>query len=95
MIYPVIFFLPQIYNFLTDKHSLINSDLLYYGNDRSIKIVNIKIAIEDGETKELVIKPEDVLEYTINAPCKLHGFFENGFSRIDKYILCVVETEDN
>ncbi len=60
-----------------------NQDLLYYGNRDFIKIVDIKK--EFGSDKSVTIdpKPDEICTYEIKAPCKLHGFFENGYSRND------------
>ncbi len=66
-----------------DQFSVVNQDILYYANSTVIKMVKIKIDISDGETKELTFKDEEVLTYKINAPCKLHGIFETGFSKND------------
>jgi hypothetical protein len=51
----------------------------------------------DIRVDKTVIEPaaDQILTYEINKECKLHGFFENGFSRYDTYILCLIETTDN
>ena len=36
-----------------------------------------------------------IVNYDVPAPNRLHGFFENGFSKIDQYIMCMIETDDN
>ena len=89
-----IFFL-SVSNPFIDCYSVVNQDLLYFANSTTIKLVDIRIDIADGEVKELEFSKDKVLEYKINEPCKLHGLFENGFSQNEPYILCVVETEDN
>jgi hypothetical protein len=73
----------------------INQELFFIANANNIKIVNIKVALNDGEVKTIDFKEEEIVSYPINAPNKLLGLFENGFSKADTYILCSIEVDDN
>lgn len=44
---------------------------------------------------EIEIPESKLINYDIQAPNRLHGFFENGFSKADQYIMCLIETDDN
>lgn len=73
----------------------INQGLLYYANDKTIKFVDIELNFGDKSFIELDPKPDQIATYEIKSGCKLHGFFENGFSKDDQYIMCMIETFDN
>jgi len=76
-------------------HLGVNQKLLFEANENVIKIVDINVDLKDGETKEISYTPDKIQTYVINQPNRLLGFFENGFSRNDSYILCAIEVEDN
>lgn len=57
--------------------------------------MDIKIDVPNGGMKEVVFEPTNVLTYNIDLPCTLLGFFENGFSKNDNYIMCLIQTDDN
>lgn len=80
---------------LIDIHLGVNQKLFFYGNSDVIKIVDIKKDFGNEKSLEISPTPEQILTYEIGAPCKLHGFFENGYSRNDTYIMCSIECEDN
>lgn len=69
--------------------------MFYYGSDNNIKIADIKLDLKDGQELEMEVAESHIINYDIPLPNRLHGFFENGFSKIDQYIMCIVETEDN
>lgn len=43
----------------------------------------------------MISEENQIVTYQIEKPNKLHGFFENGFSKSDQYILCLIETDDH
>lgn len=57
--------------------------------------MDLRVDMELGESKEVTIAKDQILTYNIDGNCKLLGFFENGFSRHDQYIMCILETKDN
>lgn len=57
--------------------------------------MDIKVDFGGKEFVTLDPKPEQIGTYEIKSGCVLHGFFEQGFSRHDQYIMCIVETLDN
>eukprot|EP00347_Sterkiella_histriomuscorum_P010355 403376619 len=73
----------------------INNECFYYGNPSNIKIIDIKKGINDEQVMEFEVPEAAIINYDIPAPNRLHGFFENGFSKIDQYIMCMIETDDN
>jgi hypothetical protein len=73
----------------------VNNEVFYYATDNNIKIFDIKKGINNGQVLEIEVGEASIINYDIPQPNRLHGFIENGFSKIDQYILCVVETEDN
>jgi hypothetical protein len=76
-------------------HLGVSQGLLHYGNSSTIKIVDIKKDFNGAKQLLLNPKPEEILTFEIKGPCKLHGFFENSYSRNDQYIMCMIETSDN
>lgn len=74
----------------------VSQELFFYGNEKTIKIVDIKpLMPEMRAEKESVVEEKDIYVYEINSPNRLLGFFENGFSKNDTYIMCAIETDDN
>ena len=71
---------------LIDKFLGISDQLLHVSNGTHIKIVDVKIDLKPGETRELEVEKDKILDYAINKSCRLLGFFENEFSRKDTYI---------
>ena len=55
----------------------------------------MSVKTEDGEVKEVKITPEMVITYSIAAPNKMLGFFENAESKKVDYIITIMETGDN
>ena len=78
-----------------DKHLAILNKQFYIANDNTIKIIQL----EGEPTKEEPIyleKEEDQIRtYHIKQPSKIHGFIENKHSYAGKYLITLVETEDN
>ena len=60
-----------------DIHMSVNSELLFFANSNTFKIVDLKVNLKDGEQKELVFEPNHIITYEINAPNKLICIFEN------------------
>jgi hypothetical protein len=65
--------------------------------DGKFKYANLKLELEKClPDKVIEMKVENIKSFSIaSQEYVLHGFIENPMSKVDKYLICIIEREEN